>query len=174
MPISAKLRGEAWRCLKEARATPDRALGRKLAARALELAQLAEALSYLPPSDGSNVAGQVAAHRIYFMFGGHFVAVQDFFAESDEGALTLAYALQEACSDGYDDFELWQGARLIAGNAVSRRPQPVQRPEQITARMQDDLLTTEETLLNSRRAIAHSRKLLESTERLREEIGRRA
>jgi len=173
MRNSDQLRDEAWACLNEARATPDRDLARKLAAKALELAQLAEALAHLRQSHGPGAPAGEAGYRIYFLFGGHFVAAHDFLAESDHAALALAYALQDACSDGYDDFELWQGARLIAGNAVSRRPQRTAHTSDVTTRMQEDLLATEEALLSSRRAIAQSRKLLQSTERLREEIGRR-
>jgi hypothetical protein len=173
MQNSDQLREEAWACLREARATSDRDLARRLAAKALELTQLAEALAHLRQSHGPDAPAREAGYRIYFLFGGHFVAAHDFLAQGDNAALALAYALQDACSDGYDDFELWQGGRLIAGNAVSRRRQHTPHTSDVTARMQEDLLATEEALLSSRRAIAQSRKLLQSIERLRHEIGRR-
>jgi len=120
MQAPEQLREEAWRCLREARATADRRLGRKLAARALELAQLAEALAHAGREDQAGATAAAGVYRIYFLSGGQFVAAHDVAADNDEAALALAYALQEACT-GYDDFELWRDARLVAGNAVARR-----------------------------------------------------
>jgi hypothetical protein len=113
------------------------------------------------------------SYRLYFVEAGHFAAVHDFEAETDVAALAVAYAIQEACSDLYEHFELWQGSRIIARSADRRGPKRLPHLDDITAQMQDRVLQTEQALLESRQAIAASRRLLTATMRLRDEIARR-
>jgi len=88
-------------------------------------------------------------------------------ADSDITALRIAYVVQDACSDVYTDFELWQESRFIARGSDGRGAGRRQEILAVTSIMQDSVLRTEELLLNSGRAIASSRKLLEATQRLR-------
>jgi hypothetical protein len=109
-------------------------------------------------------------YQLHFLFGSAFIATHPFEAETDIAALAMAYTLKEACSDLADRFELWQGSRVIARSADQRGPKHLPHLTEITARMQERVLQTEEMLLESRQAIAGSRELLLATQRLRSSL----
>lgn len=51
---------------------------------------------------------------IYFLDAGRHIAARDEFqAENDETAITIACLLYDACSDRSSGFELWRGARRL-------------------------------------------------------------
>jgi hypothetical protein len=173
-------RREAARFLRLAELSRDSSLRHKLskiAARHQRIAlQLDNGEAAKPVQDDGWRQGDervMESYRLYFVESGHFAAAHDFEAETDVTALAVAYALQEACSDFYEHFELWQGSRIIARSADRRGPKRLPHLDEITAQMQERVLQTEETLLESRQAIAASRKLLMSAARLRDEIARR-
>jgi hypothetical protein len=171
---------EAARFLRLAELSKDSLLKQKLgriAARHHRISiQLEDSESGTLTQDNSwRKAGErpLESYRLYFVEGGHFAAVHDFEAETDVAALAVAYTLQDACSDFYEHFELWQGRRIIARSADRRGPKRLPHLDEIAARMQEQVLQTEESLLASRQAVAASRRLLNSTMRLRQEIARR-
>lgn len=53
-------------------------------------------------------------YRAYFSVGGHIVNRQEFHAESDQVAVQAAEKVADACSDAYDELQIWSGARLVA------------------------------------------------------------
>ncbi len=82
------------------------------------------------------------------------------YAAYDDEAVTLAYAVAEACDENAETvFELWRMGRLVATNNLTKQPMAIPVGA-ITERMQASLLATEEALCESRSRIARSRKLL--------------
>jgi hypothetical protein len=175
VPPGSFHRREAARFFRLAELTRDPSLKQKLgkiATRHDRIALQLQAAEAAAPVQG-NGERTVESYRLYFIEAGHFAATHDFEAETDVAALAVAYALQEACSDFYNHFELWQGSRVIARSADRRGPKRLPHLAEITAQMQERVLQTEEILLQSREAIAGSRKLLASTAELRAELTRR-
>jgi hypothetical protein len=88
----------------------------------------------------------------------------DLDAQNDGEALTMAYALQYACSDVHTGIELWQGARRIPG-AFNNTPDALRNSwEQVSTNRERDLLKLEESLFHSGTILSRSRKLAESME----------
>jgi hypothetical protein len=170
MRTADELREQAWRCLTASKTAADRASNLKLVDEAVELAERAGQLESTIADAG---AGQQVSYRIYLLNAGHIVSGLDFRFDSDEAALSIAYAIHGACSDEYGDFELWQGLRQVAGNVSVRGPRPAEDHLAISARAQDCVLSLEETLLFSRRAIAESQRLLARTQQLPESLKRK-
>jgi hypothetical protein len=110
----------------------------------------------------------MAWYRMYFIDRlGLFRVPHDLNADNDKDALSMAHALQYACSDIHAGIELWQGARRIPG-ASSRTPMALRASwDEVLARKQETLLRIEEALHNGGTAIARSRKLEERIEATR-------
>jgi hypothetical protein len=87
--------------------------------------------------------------------------------ESRADAVWAARALAKACSDHYEDFDLWDGSSHIAGSETKRLAHLVDTAEEVTIASQQSVLDAEDALLRSELVIARSRKLLEATEELR-------
>ncbi len=169
MPSSKDLREEAWRCLDAAERASEPEFKWKLSQKALELARLAEAVS---TPDDLDACARSKPYRMYFICQGRVVGSCDLDAESEATAMVFAGALHEACSDVYEDFELWQGTNRIVGNAAARGWAWPVNPQQISLATQERILDREEALLSSRHALARSQRLLEATARLREYVAR--
>jgi hypothetical protein len=170
MHNAKELRDDAWTLLKASSETEEPGRKRRLIDEAFELAQRAKAMAREEVSSAPEAAR--LSYRLYLIDGGHFAAAHHFDIASDEAALAVADAVYEACSESFQGFELWQGPRLIAGNAQIGEPSRAGGAAGISARAQDCVLEIEESLLFSRRALAESRKLLASTEKLRTQVRR--
>ena len=81
--------------------------------------------------------------------------------------MAVAYAVQDACSDVFGGFELWQRTRRVTGKAWPR-PQPL--AADIVGEAQMQAIEVEESLLASRHCLAESRKLIRATDELREKL----
>jgi len=103
------------------------------------------------------------SYRIFFRAQGAIVGRDDFEAESDEIATTIAEALCDACSDGCDGFELWQGSRAVNARHASLVQVDGAR---LTAQTQEAVVQHEELLRDSQWAVAKSRRLLALTRRV--------
>jgi hypothetical protein len=94
-------------------------------------------------------------------------------ADMDSDALRIAWLVQEAASDIYTAFELWQEERCIANSRDRRGAKRPANLADISASTQLRVLKIEEMLLASRAAIAESRKLLDATAKLRSALNGR-
>jgi hypothetical protein len=94
-------------------------------------------------------------------------------AESRADAMWTAYALGSACSDYFEDFDLWDGTNHLLSAETKLSSFFSDSAEEVAAASQQSLLETEETLLHSEVAVARSRKLLEATAALRDRLTRR-
>ena len=99
-------------------------------------------------------------YRIYFIDEGSICGRHDFSGESDHAAIQMAHVLFEACSDGCDLFDLWQGTRHVAV------PQPFvpMTFAELSATAQELVVETEECIVQSQWNIAKSRRLLQALE----------
>jgi hypothetical protein len=70
-------------------------------------------------------------------------------ADSDIAALQIAFAVQDACSDLYQEFELWQGPRRIARTSDARGVKRRRQLPEFTAAMQEVILEAMQALLHS-------------------------
>lgn len=102
-------------------------------------------------------------HRYSYVISG----CEEFEAENDAAALTVARTIFDAAGDLCDAFELWDGARQIDQRRMATLPSSV-----ITAQWQEHVIRAEESLLNSNWAIARSRRLLARFTELRREAAR--
>ena len=91
-------------------------------------------------------------------------------AESRADAMWAAYALGHACSDCFDDFDLWDGTNHLLSTDTKFSSFFSDSAEEVAAASQQSLLDIEETLLHSEVAVARSRKLLEATAALRDRL----
>ena len=97
------------------------------------------------------------AYRLYFKARGSIVARQDFAAEDDAAAQSIAAALFDACSDACQMIDLWQGTRHV----------PMDLPGRgaglggLSEAHQEMVVKTEEMIVRSEWAIAASRRLIE-------------
>jgi hypothetical protein len=113
----------------------------------------------------------MAGYRIYFLNGsGGIEAADTVDVENDATATIMADHLQEALSEAYAGYEVWEGARQVAVRRDRTAPQPPQCLAEITERMQQSVLDREEYLRNSRLTLMQSRKLLQRIEALRARI----
>ena len=106
----------------------------------------------------------MAWYRMYFVDRMARRCPCDLEAETDAEALSMAYALQYACSDVHVGVELWQGARRVPG-ALHNTPDVLRTNwEQVTTQREKDLLKLEESIFHSGTVLARSRKLTERIE----------
>jgi len=92
-------------------------------------------------------------------------------AESRADAMWAANTLAGACSDCFEDYDLWDGTNhlLSAETKLSFFFFP-DSAEEVAAASQQSLLHSEETLLRGHVSVARSRKLLEATAALRDRL----
>jgi hypothetical protein len=109
------------------------------------------------------------SYTLYLVADGHFSDARHFVVGSDEAALAVACAVQDACSDSFQSFEVWQRSRQIVPKAWPR-PEPL--PPEVATESQARALELEESLLSSRRALAESRKLVRAIDELRNKFRR--
>jgi len=109
-------------------------------------------------------------YRIFFHDAvGDIVGRQDFEAEDDGMALTIATLLFDACSDVSHNFELWESTRLV-NESYFARAQAIGR--QLSTQRQAAVARTEEQLRDSQWAVASSKRLLEQLRHMTDGGGR--
>jgi len=108
-------------------------------------------------------------YRLYFLNAAQRINARDEFeAENDETAITIAGLLYDACSDLSSGFELWQGARRVVPDAKNQTGGNVsQTSAAITLQVQNIVLEREEILQQSHWLIARSRRLQARVDELR-------
>jgi hypothetical protein len=107
-------------------------------------------------------------YRVYFLSrSGEIRNVDEFEADADEVAVTIADQIHDAVSDLYAGYEVWQLSRCIARRGSREKPQPALCHAEMNDRMQASLLRREEILHSSGTAFARSQKLLEKMRDLR-------
>jgi hypothetical protein len=113
----------------------------------------------------------MAAYRLYFLDAkGAIQARQDFAAEDDREAMTIAGLLWQACVDCYEGYELWQRTRRVARARVDSNPASPPAIDHIGREMRQRLLELQEALLSSHWRAAHSAALRAATEALRRRL----
>ena len=98
-------------------------------------------------------------HRYSYAITGR----EEFEAENDAAALTIARNIFDAAGDLCAAFELWDGTRQIDQSRIATLPTSM-----ITAQWQEQVIRAEEVLLSSSWAVARSRRLLARFEELRQ------
>ena len=173
MSTEKELQKRASHLMQAAREAKDPQLRSRLIASATFMAHQAEVMrrrgSHTAP-DNAPEATALKTYTLYFMADGHFSDARHFTAGSDEAALAVADAIQDACSDAFQTFELWQRSRRIVGKAW---PRPAPLPAEAAAESQARVLELEELLLSSRRALAESSKLIPAADELRNKLRRK-
>ena len=91
-------------------------------------------------------------------------------AESRADAMWAANALRGACSDYFEDFDLWDAPNHLLSADTKLSFFFSDSAEEVATASQQSLLDTEETLMRSEVAVAHSRTLLEATAALRNRL----
>src|SRR5215469_5936983 len=163
MSTEKELQVRASDLMQTAREARDPERKRRLIAEALAVAQKAEAMRRRRDAFAPNTGPEAVpmSYTLYLVTDGHFSDARHFVAGSDEAALAVAYAVQDACSDSFQTFELWQRSRQIVGKAWPR-PEPLSA--EVAVESQARVLELEESLLSSRRALAESMKLIQAVD----------
>lgn len=113
----------------------------------------------------------MAWYRVYFLSrNGDIRNVDEFDAEDDGVALTLADGVQEAVSDVYAGYELWRGSRRIYRFTDDPSARPFVPPV-ITERMQAEIVRRLKILQSSETAFGRSRRLVERMKELEDSLG---
>jgi len=169
-----ELEQKAWRLIGKAKVSVNRTRRKLLMQEAFDLLSRASALRQLDPdTEDLNGRGADTVEQGYRMrlSNGDGATLWVFLrAESRADAMWTAKTLAEACSDHFDDYDMWDGAAHL------RDPGPslffCDSAEEVAATSQQCLLEVEETILHSHTALAHSRRLLEATAALRDRLTR--
>jgi hypothetical protein len=107
-------------------------------------------------------------YRLYSLNAAQRIIARDEFeAEDDETAITIAGLLYDACSGLSPGFELWQGARRVVPDV---KKQAAAHPNQgviATALQLQSVVLREETLQQSQWVIARSKRLSARVDELR-------
>ena len=108
-------------------------------------------------------------YRLYFLNAAQRIAARDEFeAENDETANTIAGLLSDACSDLSPGFELWQSARRVVPDVKKQAAaHPNQSSTAITLQLQSLVLEREEIIQQSHWLIAKSARLQVRVDELR-------
>ena len=110
-------------------------------------------------------------YRLYFLDAAQGIAARDEFeAENDETATTIAGLLYDACSDVSSGFELWQSTRRVVPDVKKQGAgHPNQSSTAITLQLQNIVLERAEILQQSRWLIAKSKRLQARVDELRKD-----
>jgi hypothetical protein len=104
------------------------------------------------------------SYRVYFRTAwGTIGGRDDFMAEDDGTALSIAAMLYDACSDVCETFELWDGIRRVD---IAARSGTALTVEQMDEDLEGIVLEHEIALRDTIWAVAQSRRLLERTQQL--------
>ncbi len=101
----------------------------------------------------------MSSYRLYFIDRtGSIAGRDDFDADGDGEAQSIAAILSEACSDVCPSFELWQGTRTV--HSAAEPPKHVYADAELTQKIEDAVTHREETIQSSKWRIAQSRRLI--------------
>ena len=92
--------------------------------------------------------------------------------ESRADAMWAAYSLRSACSDCFDDFDLWDGMNHLLSASTKPSRFFSDSAEEVAAATQQALIEAEEAILQSKIGLARSRRLLQATDALRDRLVR--
>jgi hypothetical protein len=173
-----ELESKAWRLIGMAKVAVNKSRRKVLMQEAFDLASRASALRQLDHPDGEESNGgspnEEDGYRMRLSNDDGTTLWIYLQSESRADAMWAANALAGACSDCFEDFDLWDGPNhvLTVNTEASYFFSFSDRAEEIAAASQQSLLDTEEAILHSEAAVAHSRKLLEATTALRNRLTR--
>ena len=102
----------------------------------------------------------MASYRMYFWTSGKIACREDFEADNNTAAISIARVLYETCSDVSDHFELWQGSRPVH-DPYKPNPEKICLADLIESH-QRIVVEKEETIRDSKWMIAESRRLIEA------------
>ena len=143
----------AWRLMECAKAISDRDRRRLLLREAFELVQRAAALRKAQAGQRPALTG----YRLRLGDGDGAALWIDLHIEGRIDAIWAAHALAIACSEEYDEFDLWCGVDRIAGASIPwSLPDTVAEIAEATER---EVLERAELLQQSHGRLAHSPKL---------------
>ena len=166
-----ELERKAWRLITLAKIAVNKTRRKVLMQEAFDLLTRASALRQLENEEidgGFSIGEEGYRMRLSNSDGATlWVYLQ---AESRADAMWAAYALGHACSDYFEDFDLWDGTNHLLSTDTKFSSFFSDSAEEVAAASQQCLLDVEETLLHSRVAVARSRRLLEATAALRDRL----
>jgi len=172
---ATELESKAWRLIAMAKVATNKTRRKVLMQEAYNLLARASALRQLDLDSEQLSRGSSTGEQGYRMrlsnWDGTTLRVY-LQAESRADAMWAAHALAGACSDYFEDFDLWDGTNHLLSADTKLSFFFSYSAEEVAAASQQSLLDTEETLMRSEVAVAHSRKLLEATAALRDRLTR--
>src|SRR5215469_6191511 len=171
-----ELESKAWRLIGSGKIAGERARRKVLMQEAFDLLTRASALRQLDLDSEEELKGGTSIEeRGYRMRLSNWDGTTLWVylrAESRADAMWAANTLAGACSDYFEDFDLWDGTNHLLSADTKLSFFFSYSAEEVAAASQQSLLDTEETLMRSEVAVAHSRKLLEATAALRDRLTR--
>ena len=170
-----ELESKAWRVIAMAKVAVNKTRRKVLMQEAHDLLKRAGALRQVEMQDEEMNGGFSTGEQAYRMRLSNddgttlWVYLQ---AESRPDAIWAASALARACSDHYEDFDLWDGSAHVTGAQTKEPSFLSDTAEEVAAASQQSLLETEEAILRSEISLAASRQLLDATAALRTRLTR--
>jgi hypothetical protein len=159
----------AWGLIDGAKSAPDRVRRRLLLRHAFELGQRA-ALAREAEMWESAHPPALADYQLCLGDADGATLWIDLHIEGRVDAIWAAYALAIACSEEYDEFNLWSGKDRIAGASIPwTLPETAGQIAEATERL---VLERLELLQQSHARLAHSRKLADEIALLRSRLAR--
>ena len=171
-----ELERKAWWLIALAKITTNRTRRKELMQEAFDLATRASTLRQLEfyneeLNGRSSIGDQGYGMRLSNRDGRTLWVYLD--AESRADAMWAANALGGACSDYFEDFDLWDATNHLLSAETKLSPFFFSdSAEEVATASQQSLLDTEEAILHSNVSVAHSRRLLEATAVLRNRLAR--
>jgi len=154
-----ELESKAWRLIGMAKIASDKSRRKMLMREAFDLVTRASVLRQLDlDSEGVN-GGSSTGERGYRMrlSNGDGATLWVYLrAESRADAIWAANALGSACSDYFEDFDLWDGTNHLLSADAKFTSFFSDSAEEVGTASQHSLLDTEEALLRSKVAVARS------------------
>jgi hypothetical protein len=169
-----ELERKAWWLIALAKITTNKSRRKELMQEAFKLATRANVLRQLEFDNEelngrSTIGDQGYGMRLSNRDGRTLWVYLD--AESRADALWAANALGGACSDYFEDFDLWDATNHLLSAETKLSPFFFSdSAEEVATASQQSLLNVEETLMRSEVAVAQSRRLLEATAALRDRL----
>jgi hypothetical protein len=114
--------------------------------------------------------GQVI-YRFYLLDQeNHINAAESFSAPDDMVAAETAGLVYRACNDQFESYELFQGAKRVAGSRVHADGAGMLKLADVVMARQENILDLEERLQSGFACVRRSKKLLETTAALRNRV----
>jgi hypothetical protein len=172
---ATELESKAWRLIAMAKVATNKSRRKLLMQEAYNLHARASALRQLDLDceelNGGSSTGEQGYRMRLSNWDGATLWVY-LRAESRADAMWAANALGGACSDCFEDFDLWDGTSHLLSADTKLSFFFSDSAEEVATASQQSLLDTEEAILHSNVSVAHSRRLLEATAALRDRMAR--